>query len=485
MPNQAFRALVSRPWLPGYALVVQAVFQGVIIAHWGVAGNILTVVFIALFVIAVLFSGKKPGYLASAVIGTRCQQFAALFVLCLVITMAWGNHSYHSFLALGQRIAFLMIMAAVIYTMLEKERLSSFSWTLLVASALLYMVILIEYYFGLDLTLIDENWYVTRDFCEKIHHVRMHRMTIDDLYGTNRLAFYSILPVAAGMGLILTSERLHPKLAAIVLASIIIFALILSGSRSGTLAILLTFLTFILLVVKSGQHLFKFAIAGSMILGLVTLLLWLLPAGVTSLDRIVKHDSLSRLLSEHAFKSSICKDEKAADRPLLTPGNKEGKPAYTNRNRFKKGLSIDEYRTRNWKIALEVFSENPWGGSGFRTSTDEVLARVPDARFTDPHNGYLMVLSEAGLLGTLPLMALILYSLLLLFRYAPKKFDNTIVWKAVFLSALIGMLAANLTASYLFERHLWVALAFAAVIEIWSRENPGEDRGIPSHKTTL
>ena len=478
LPNQAFRALVSRPWLLGYALMVQAVFQGVIIAHWGVVGNILTIIICSLFLVLVYLQTRSPGDVVNTIFGTRTQQLAALFVFCLVVTMVWGNHTVPAFLSMGQKITFLLIMAAVIYTIREKERLSSFCWTILVASALLYTVILIQYFFGLDLTFIDENWYVSRDFCEKINRVHMHRMTIAQLYGINRLAFYSILPVAAGIGLILTSERPHHKLVAIVLVTIIIFTIIVSGSRSGTIAILVTFLTFFLLNLKSRHHIANFMIAVSIILCSATLLLWILPVGITSLERIAENNSLSRILSDHAFKSSICKDDMVPGKNSMTAGVTENQPAYTSRNRFKKGLSIDEYRTRNWKIALEVFLENPWGGSGFRTSTDEVLARVPDARFTDPHNGYLMVLSEAGLLGAIPLSALLLYSLVMLFRPVPGMAGASVVWKGAFLSALAGMLAANLTSSYLFERHLWVVFACAAMVEIWKRGSTVQQRGV-------
>ncbi len=471
LPNMAFRALVSRPWLLGYILVIQAVFQGVIIAHWGLVGNILTLVFVSLFLVAVFFHTKNPRGLVIAVLGTRTQQLAALFVLSLAITMLWGNHSLPAFLSLGQKITFLLIMAAVIDTMRNKERLSSFSWTILGASALLYIIILIEYYIGLDLTLLSENRYVTQDFCErKINILRMHRMTIDDAYGTNRLAYYSILPVASGMGLIFTSTRLLPKLVAAVLVTIVIFWVILSGSRSGTLAILITFLSFILINIRSWRHVVGYIIASSAILGSVLLLLWLLPVGVTSLERIFENDSLSRMLSGHVLNIGIC--NKDAQVTAAKPVTSEVPGTVINvRSKFKKGITVDERRVRNWNIAIEVFLDNPLGGSGFRTSTDEVLVRIPDARITDPHSGYLMVLSEAGLLGTLPMAAFLLCSLVLLLRTLPGISGRTIIWKTAFLSALFGMLAANLTASYLFERQLWIVLSFAAVIEIWKREN--------------
>ena len=483
LPAQAFRAFMSRPWLLGYVLVFQAVFQGVIIAHWGLAGNILTVTLVGLFLVAVIYQTRNPGDLIIAVLGTRIQQLAALFVFGLVITMIWGNHSYQAFLSLGQKITFLLIMAAVIYTMRNKERLSSFSWTILGASTLLYILILIEYYFGLDLTFIKENWYKTQDFCNGINRLHMHRTTIDDLYGTNRLAFYSIFPVASGMGLIFTSTRLSTKLLAAALATIIIFGVILSGSRAGTLAILIMFLTLILVNIKSWKNVVKYTLTSSATLGAVFLLLWILPAGVTSLERIFESAPLSRLISGHVLETSLCYKDSSPkiDKSISS------EIAHTDNNvrsKFNKGITIDESRIRNWKIAIEVFLDNPLGGSGFRTSTQEVLARVPDARYTDPHNGYLMVLSEAGLLGTIPLAALLIYSLVLLFRPVPGMSSRMIVWKTMFLSALAGMLAANLTSSYLFERQLWVVLAFAAVIEIWKRENSDRNRTDQPQKTT-
>ena len=464
---------MSRPWLLGYILMIQAAFQGVIIAHWGIVGNILTLAICCLFLLAVYVQTRNVEALAHAVLGTRTQRLAALFVLSLIITMIWGNHSPAAFLSLGQKITFLLIMAVVIDTMRRKETLKPFAWVVSGSAALLFVVMLIEYYSGIDLTMLDEQWQVPRDFCKGINHVRMAHLTIDNLYGTNRLAFYTILPVALGMGLIQTSTRLLPKLLATLLMIIVIFWVVLSGSRSGTLAVLITCLTFALINVRSWRAAIGYAGASSVILAGLFLLLWLLPAGVTSLERIVKNDTLSRLLSSHAFNISLCNKETTTNaRPVIAEVPEK---VITIRNKYKKGITIDEARRRNWKIALEIFLQDPLGGSGFRTSTDEVLARVPDTKVTDMHSGYLTVLSEAGLLGTIPLVALLACVLVLLFRHTPKISGETMIWKAVFCSALTGMMAANLTASYLFERHLWVVLAFAAVLEIWQRENAAKE----------
>lgn len=474
LSGQTFRALMSRPWLLGYILVIQAAFQGVIIAHWGIVGNILTLAICCLFLMAVYVQTRNTRDLAHAVLGTRTQRLAALFVLSLVITMIWGNHSYQAFLSLGQKITFLLIMAVVIDTMRRKEALTPFAWVVSGSVTLLFILMLIEYYSGIDLTMLDEQWHVPHDFCKGINHVRMAHLTIDNLYGTNRLAFYAILPVALGMGLIQTSTRLLPRLLAALLMITVIFWVILSGSRSGTLAVLITCLTFALISLRSWKAVIGYAVASSAILAVVFLLLWLLPAGVTSLERIVKNDALSRMLSSHALNLNLC--DKGTATTAKTVITKVPEKVITVRNNYKKGLTIDENRQRNWKIALQVFLEHPLGGSGFRTSTDEVLARVPDTKVTDMHSGYLTVLSEAGLLGTIPLAALLACALVLLFRHESKISGKTIIWKTAFCSALTGMLAANLTASYLFERHLWVVLAFAAVIEVWKRDNMDEER---------
>ena len=459
---------MSGRWLLGYILMIQAAFQGVIIAHWGIIGNILTLAICCLFLLAVYVQARNIRDLVQGILGTRTQCFAALFVLCLVITMLWGNHSHQAFLSLGQKITFLLIMAVVIDTMRRKQALSSFAWVISGSVTLLFISMLVEYYLGIDLTMLDEQWNDPRDFCQGINHVRMtYFTTIDNIYGTNRLAFYAILPVALGMGLIQTSSRLLPRLIAALLVVIVVFWVILSGSRSGTLAVLITCLTFALLYIRSWKTAIGYTATSSAILVMVFLLLWLLPAGVTSLERIVKNDSLSRMLSVQALNIGLCDKETTTAKPVITVVPEK---VITVRNKYKKGITIDEARKRNWKIALEIFLQNPLGGSGFRTSTEEVLARVPETKVTDLHSGYFTVLAEAGLLGTIPLAALLAYALILLFRYTPKLSGETVVWKAVFLSALTGMLAANLTASYLFERHLWVVLAFAAVIEIWNRE---------------
>ena len=466
LSSQALHAPASRPWLLGYILIVQATFQGVIIAHWGVVGNILTLAICSMYLALIYIQTRKPEELATTIFGTRVQQLAALFVLGLTITMIWGNHSYPAFLSLGQKIAFLLIMAIVVDAMQRKGTLTPFAWIISGSVALLFTLTLVEYYSGIDLTMLGQQWNVPRDFCKEINHVRMGHLTIAKIYGTNRLAFYAILSVALSIGLILTSSRLAHKLLAALLVITVIFWLILSGSRSGTLAILITYLTFILIRIRSWKAALDGVVGSIAILGVVFLLLWLLPVGVTSLERIMKSDSLSRMLSAPALDIGQCNKGATTAKSTIT---RVPEKVITVRNNYNKGITIDEARIRNWKIAIEVFLNNPFGGSGFRTSTEEVLARVPDTRITDPHNGYLIVLSESGLLGTIPMVALLFYSFMLLFRHIPGMSDPQTVWKAAFFSAFTGMLAANLTASYLFERHLWIALAFAALIEIWKR----------------
>ena len=114
------------------------------------------------------------------------------------------------------------------------------------------------------------------------------------------------------------------------------------------MAILITFSAFILINIRSWKNVVNYTIASLLILGSVILLLWILPVGVTSLERIIENDSLSRMLSGHSLNIGLCdKDAQAPAGKLMTSEVPE--TVINVRNKYKKGITIDERRIRNWE----------------------------------------------------------------------------------------------------------------------------------------
>ena len=134
-------------------------------------------------------------------------------------------------------------------------------------------------------------------------------------------------------------------------------------------------------------------------------------------------------------------------------------------------------RIRNWKLALELFVDSPVGGNGFRTFQSEVRARFPDAKTVSVHSGYLKVLSESGLMAFFPFLAVMVYSLWMMWRLAPGASAEATLWRNAFLSVYAVLLAINLVDTHSSDRYFWVVLSFAAVAEVWKRQRDSRPGG--------
>ena len=216
----------------------------------------MTLAIVAAFFSIVFLPGRNPWDLLRATLGTRTQQLYALFILALTITMIWGDHSFAAFVALGQRIFLLLIVAIVVETVRREDGLSTLSWMALGAVTLLYLAALVDFYVGIDVFALGGQWAGLMDSSIDPEQVRRSGTTLGTTaaaraFGTNRFVFLAILPCALGIGLIATSVRLLPKLVAGCLVAVLFYGVIISGSRSGILVIATVFPTVILLNARS------------------------------------------------------------------------------------------------------------------------------------------------------------------------------------------------------------------------------------------
>ena len=492
--RSGFQSLRSRPWLMAYALVIEAAFQFLLKAWSEPAEVLLSVAIFGAFLLVTLFV-KGPKGLWSTLTDTWTQRFAALFLLGVATSFLWGDHSTRSILALLRLPTYLVIIAMVTETVKVKERIPSFAWMILGVISVLFVLSLIEFYFGSDvvglkcadiakcLEFKGENWhwkgllhYSTNISEFARHGGTLNATVIGEGYGTARLGLFAILACALGTGLILTSGRKLPKVSAAGLIIMVLFVLVISGSRSGTLAILIAFIVFTALFIlnaRSWLRVMLFAVISLVIFATTLLLLLVLPTGATSFDRMFASTPARPDLIPYKPDFIPYKPDFIPYKPDFIPY----KPDLINRYEGYLGISLDHGRTRNWTLAMELFAENPVGGSGFRTFQREARARFPDTRIIGVHSGYFKVLSESGLLGMIPFLALLGYTLFVMLHRVPGLPDTIIVWQAVFFSALIGMLAINVVSTLSTDRFFWVALGFASGIEIWSRQKLFLDKG--------
>jgi len=86
---------------------------------------------------------------------------------------------------------------------------------------------------------------------------------------------------------------------------------------------------------------------------------------------------------------------------------------------YKPGNSV-QWRINLWKDGLQYFKEKPLGGHGIGTANQIILERRgPEMGSSDPHNDYLKVIIENGILGIISYLIIII-SLL-----------TTLLWKFV------------------------------------------------------
>ena len=144
-----FRAARARPWLLCYVLLVAIAFQ-FLLKTWSEVFEIALFVAIVAAFLALKLAAAGPRGLLSIATGTWTQRLAALFLVCLMVTFIWGDHSVRSMLALFRLPTYLVIIAMVVDAMRKEDRIPSLAWVALVGITGVFALILVEFYFGSD-----------------------------------------------------------------------------------------------------------------------------------------------------------------------------------------------------------------------------------------------------------------------------------------------------------------------------------------------
>ena len=570
-------------WALGYAFVVESALQFLLKAWSEVVEVVLFSLIVGGFAVAtVLLKGVRE--LLGFVTDTWTQRLAALFLGALALTFLWGDQSPRSMLALARLPSYLILIALTVEALRTEERVASIGWTALVSICAVYALAIFEFFFGSAALALDcadvpscawwrrnWNWPGIGSFRWGMdyfaHYAAVFKATVvGHAYGMNRLGMLAVLAYGAGMAILLTTRRKLFKAIAGALVTFVLCGLILTGSRSGTLAVLglCVFLISGTVVCKAGRAAKTLVLANLVVFGAVGLFWLAAPKSITSLDRLATiplGDSYGFLdgvvvgragLVRHEAKPvAVLRKRVALDtvhEVQLRSRNQQGKwtltepivtepepigdgasscgagaaacgdillswiesswtmPTYGYRLRplggewsswqsfvarsrydvlddlrlasssdsyvvvtYEGALGVDARRARTWRLAWELFVENPLIGLGFRTFQEEVRQQGAETgRLAfGAHSGYLGVLAEAGLLGSLPLLGLLAFAVFVMFR-ADAHFSRTMtVWRITFAGVFVAMLVANTVDTHSQDRFFWFVLAFAAVLERW------------------
>ena len=373
--------------------------------------------------------------------------------------------------------------------------MSSLAWTMLGAISLVYGLALVEFFWGsavLGLKCTEpacprvfSGWRWDGLFSDEADwpiglFARHGKILVGSVtgvaYGSARLGLFGIAAYALGMGLVLNSAGLRPRLVAGGLASFCLFGVLLGGSRSATLAAagLTVVFTALTALRTRNLRLVRTCVVTNLVIFAVLFGCWrALPAGITAVDRLVTPTQEYVPLSPAVI-------ERFPEWSTGLPGNLT-RVFYPGR--FDPGAG----RRDAWQVGWDLFLENPLGGAGFRMFRPEYARRRPEkvlapaafgggVTYVGVHSGYLKVLAEAGLLGGVLFLALIGRALTVMTpARAPGSGSASAenVWRVAFLSAFVGMLAVNAVDTHSEDRLFWIVLGFAAAVETWNTGPPG------------
>ena len=473
------------------ALVVQTALQFLLKVRSEVLEIVLFVSVTGGFLLATWVL-KGPRGLVGLVTDTWIQRFAALFLGALAVSFLWGDQSGRGLLALLRLPTYLLVIGIVLESLRGGAgRMSSLAWTMLGAISLVYGLALVEFFWGSDVLGLkctkptcyyESGWRWEGLLSEEADRpiglfARHGRILIASVigvaYGSARLGLFGIAAYALGMGLVLNSAGMRPKLIAGGLASFCLFGMFLGGSRSAALAAAGLTVAFTALTALHTRNLrlVRTCVVTNLVIFAVLFGCWrALPAGITAVDRLVTPTREYVPLSPATI-------ERIPEWSTGLPGNLT-RVYYPGR--FDPGAG----RRDAWQVGWDLFLENPWGGAGFRMFQPEYARRRPEKVLAPAapggvvpvgvHSGYLKVLAEAGLLGGVLFLALVGRALTVMTpARAPGPSSAENVWRVAFLSALVGMLAVNAVDTHSEDRLFWIVLGFAAAVETWNTGPPG------------
>ena len=219
------------------------------------------------------------------------------------------------------------------------------------------------------------------------------------------------------------------------------FGILLTGSRSGTMGILVSSGT-IFLIAGHGQRRLRLGGVAIALVLVALVILQFLPTGLTSYDRLI-----GRVSELANYGQSV-------------------------------GLKVDPVRREFWGLGFTLFRENPISGVGLRKFQTESVAEASFQSVGDPHSAYVQVLAETGLLGTVPFAVLLGYVGWILLRNRKTLPMHLIVWKAAFAGAFFGMLVYSIFGTAQYARFFWIPVAFAALLELQERRDADQNKAV-------
>jgi O-antigen ligase len=402
-----WRWMTGAVWRPAIILLIQIPFQGILSLYVGGLANFITWIPIAAFLLQI-----PKSYHIRSLFGSQTQRLMGIFVFALSFSavIAVPNSDLSGLLRdFVQKVTLIFILAALARAFQEPEFDRKALLTISVSMALMVSIALMEHYLGVS---------ILRSVPKEFRHLGDYRLSgPGNSLPINRMAFFHILPITLIVSSLLTRQA-RVNLLTILTLSILGLGLVSTGSRGGILG---TLFAIGLVWLHSRTK-----VASGIVIAVVILV------GAVVVTTIVPSEAFTR--SEG---TGVLAD--AGD------------------------------RTNIWKRAWGYFLQNPVLGLGWGQLEPTVLRDTPvivGDIAASAHNSLLKMLSESGLVGTIPFIALCWHVLEVLWRGAHLDKESLGPLNVGAFAAFAGMLLATMTSVYQFERFFWVPIAFAASLEL-------------------
>ncbi|HUH12250.1 MAG TPA: O-antigen ligase family protein [Longimicrobiales bacterium] len=378
------------------------------------------------------------------VMGQPLTWLAVAYVLVLLASAAWAERPDLAESRFADALKALVLYGITIALVTTRQRARLAAWTLVGAGALLGLLGLVHLVAGVDADALAD---LARSRRGQIYGSVFDRRLAGPLGDPNFFAQILVVLVPLALYLTWTEGNRRARLAAAACLALILAALVLTYSRGGALA-----LGFVLVasLVAHGTS-WRRILGGGLALLMAALLL--LPSGftqrLTTVWQLLPGEERVMVDVDSSFAERLLLVETAWEMFARNPALGVGAGNYTAR--------FGEYAEHR--------------GSAARDYTDPDAARFP-------HNLYLEVAAETGLLG-LALFTAVLAAAFLTLARARLAFrgrdDPGMARLARSLQlALAGYLVSGLFLHGDFQRYLWVQLAMAAAFGAMAARLPRE-----------
>lgn len=402
------RWLTGAIWRPAILLLIQIPFQAVIGRIYPSAPNLITWVFIVAFLIQV-----PREQLVQLFLGSRTQKLCVLFLFSISFSYLYAADNIELIPDFLQKVTLIVIVSILAIAFRQPTFLQNAAIVIVLSVGIIFIVGAIEF--------VSEH----RVLGDLFANTANYRLGVAGM-PINRSGFYALLPLTVALGFLIYQRKSRFKWLFILLFPVLALGLTLTGSRGGTLgSIVALFMLWLF-----SKYKLRFAL----------------------------------LLSVSLFVGSYL---------LTSYGDVSVSQLYTTRwiGRDNGGLlTFADTRLNTWKIGLMEFLSSPLWGIGWGNFNGEWIdsnygAVVSQETADSAHSSYIELLSETGLLGTIPFVLLIIHVLYVLWRFRQVQEETATTWNKIAFAAFVGMLVACLTSVYSYERYFWIPVSIAAAAE--------------------